>query len=46
MQNFELGCFRPTGPQFYDVVPDLQHPENPLPLLADPTKIKVKGAGD
>src|SRR5262245_30735648 len=28
-----------------DLIPDLQHPENPVPLVADPTKVKVKGAG-
>ena len=27
-----------------DLVPDLQHPENPLPLL-DPSKVRVKGGG-
>ena len=29
-----------------DLVPDLQHPENPVPLVADPSKVKVKAAGD
>lgn len=29
-----------------DLVPDLQHPENPVPLVADPSRIKVKAAGD
>jgi arylsulfatase len=29
-----------------DLIPNLQHPENPVPLVADPTKIKVKGGGD
>jgi arylsulfatase A-like enzyme len=28
-----------------DLVPDLQHPENPVPLV-DPAKVKVKAAGD
>jgi arylsulfatase len=29
-----------------DLIPNLQHPENPVPLVADPSKIKVKGGGD
>jgi arylsulfatase A-like enzyme len=28
-----------------DLIPDLQHPENPVPLV-DPAKVKVKAAGD
>jgi hypothetical protein len=29
-----------------DLIPDLQHPENPVPLV-DPTKVpKVTGTGD
>ena len=29
-----------------DLVPNLQNPENPVPLVADPSKVKVKAAGD
>jgi Sulfatase len=29
-----------------DLIPNLQHPENPVPLVADPTKIKVKGGAN
>ncbi|HYX20530.1 MAG TPA: hypothetical protein VFA98_06755 [Thermoanaerobaculia bacterium] len=29
-----------------NLVPDLQHPENPVPLVADPTRVKMKAAGD
>jgi len=28
-----------------DLIPDLQHPENPVPLV-DPARVKVKAAGD
>jgi len=42
---FLIGLALPGGAS-NDLVPDLQHPENPVPLV-DPTKpINVKAAGD
>ena len=37
---------RSPGGASNDLVPDLQHPENPLPLLRDTIdKVKVRGGG-